>query len=142
MRLVLAVLVLCACGGAGPVVVANRGGTASASCALPARLELDARRYGNLDADDPDYQTWSAWRIGLQLRTEGARVTGTLAMIGDDLVWTFDVAGRLDERCVLALVADTHEPLSATIDVRARTGRIRSIDDVWLLGPPFPARRP
>lgn len=139
----LAVLVLCACGGAVPVVVENRGGTAShPTCPLSARFDLEARRYANLDADQPDYQTWSAWRVGIQLGPDRKVLRGTLAMLGDELVWNFDVTGELDERCQLALWTDTHEPMTVTIDVRARTGTIRSIDDVWLLGPPFPTQRP
>ena len=142
MWLGLAVLVLCACGGATPVAVENRGGTASTSCDFPMRLEFEARRFGNLDADQPDYQTWSPWRIGIQL-AERANPRGTMTMVGDELVWTFDFTGKLDgERCALELWTDTHEPIRANLDLRARTGTIRSIDDVWQLGPPFPANRP
>lgn len=153
-----AVLVLCACGGAKPVAVENRGGTASnLICNLPARLEFEARRYANLDADQPGYQTWSSWRVGIQLapnsfaqrgsvseRAEAPdrKPRGTLAMVGDELVWNFDFTGKLDDRCKLELWTDTHEPIHVTIDLYAKTGVIRSIDDVWLLGPPFPPLRP
>ena len=136
---VFAGLVLCSCGGATqPVAVANRGGTASTRCDFPAaRLELEARRYGNVDADSPDYQTWSAWRVGIQLADAKH---GTLSMVGDDLVWTFDVTGKQTD-CALELWTVAHEPFRVRLDLRARTGTINSIDDVWLLGPPFPARR-
>lgn len=136
-------LVLCSCRGAqiepvAPRSIENRGGAASTSCTSPARrLEFEARRYGNLDADSPDYQTWSAWRVGIQLADA---THGTLSMVGDDLVWTFDVAGKQTE-CALELWTDTHEPFRVRLDLRARTGTISSIDDVWLLGPPFPPRR-
>ena len=138
----LAVIVLCGCGGGQQVAVENRGGAASTGCELPARLEFEARRYGNVDADDPDYQVWSSWRVGIQLatRSDHARLRGTLAMSGDELTWTFDVAGTL-ARCHLDLVTDSHEPVSVDIDLVKRTGIIRSIDDVWLLGPPFPSKR-
>lgn len=148
MRLVLAVLVLCGCRGATPVAVENRGGTARPSCDLPARIERAARRYGNVDADAPDFQTWSEWRIGLQLARagDGERVRGTLAMTGDELTWTFDVSGTFDgARCRLALTAEAHDPMAIVVTLSpdgASTGEIRSIDDAWLLGPPFPARRP
>ena len=144
MWLVLAVLVLCGCGGAKPVAVENRGGTASTSCDLPERVDFEARRYANLDADQPDYQTWSAWHVGVQFanQRDATKLTGTIAMVGDELTWTFDFTGKLDRaRCVVELATDTHEPIGASIDLRARTGRIRSIDDEWLLGPPFPANR-
>jgi hypothetical protein len=140
MWLVL-VLVLCACGGSTPVAVENRGGTASTSCDVPARLDLEARRYANLDADQAGYQTWSAWRVGIQL-TSSKPPRGVLAMVGDELVWSFDFAGRVDDHgCALELWTDTHDPIRVNVDLRTRTGRIASIDDVWLLGPPFPTRR-
>jgi hypothetical protein len=150
MRHVLAVIVLCACRGSQQLAIENRGGAASTSCELPARLDFEARRYGNVDADDPDYQVWSSWRVGIQLATsdmnrpaaDKGRVRGTLAMTGDDLTWTFDVAGTIDgSMCRIDLGADTHEPIQVDIDLRKRTGTIRSIDDIWLLGPPFPAQR-
>jgi hypothetical protein len=142
MWLGLAVLVLCACGGAKPVAVENRGGTASTSCDVPPRLDFEARRYGNLDGDQPDYQTWSPWRVGI-LFADREHVRGTISMQGDELVWNFDLTGKLDrERCTLELWADTHLPIRANLDLRARTGTIRSIDDVWQLGPPFPENRP
>jgi hypothetical protein len=185
MRHVLAVIVLCGCGGSpqpkAQVAVENRGGAASTSCELPARLEFEARRYGNVDADDPDYQVWSSWRVGIQLATsdmnraaadrtadhrtadnrtaddrtadrtaasdrraavDKVRVRGTLAMTGDELTWTFDIAGTLDRStCRIDLGADTHEPINVEVDLHERTGTIRSIDDIWLLGPPFPAQR-
>ena len=140
---VLAGLVLCACRGAPqPVAVENRGGVASTRCDFPAeRLEFEARRYGNLDADSPDYQTWSAWRVGIQL--SGAQPPrGTVSMVGDELVWSFEVASGTHAGCTLELWTDTHEPFRVTLDLRARTGTIRSFDDVWLLGPPFPTQRP
>jgi hypothetical protein len=149
MRLVLAVLVLSACGGTQPGAVENRGGSASTSCDLPPRLEFEARRYANLDVGEPGSQVWSAWRVGLQLARElkslrDTTVRGTLAMVGDEIVWSFDVAGKLDpDRCVLEMWTGTHthEPSRVTIDVPKRTGTIHSFDDVWLLGPPFPAQR-
>ncbi len=111
---------------------------------MPARIERDARRYGNIDADQADYQTWSPWRVGLQL-TGTERVRGTLAMVGDGLTWTFDVTGQFDAtRCRLELFADSHDPISIEVTFAPGgdlTGTIRSIDDFWLLGPPFPARR-
>lgn len=141
MWLVLAVLVLCGCGGAtSSVAVENRGGTASTSCVLPARFDFEARRYANVDADSPDSQTWSAWRVGIQLSsTEPPRgtITGTGTMVGDELVWTFDLTGKLDrERCTLDLWTDEHEGKRVLIDVRARTGSIHSIDDRWQLASP------
>ena len=141
MRLVLAVLVgfSCARVGAQPVAVANRGEAASTSCELPPRLDFEARRYGMLDADDPDFQTWSAWRVGVQFRTIDPP-RGTVAMVGDELTWTFDFTGKRTD-CALELAFDTHDPFSMAVDLRARTGRIRSVDDEWLLGPPFPAHR-
>jgi hypothetical protein len=118
---------------------------------LPARLEFEARRYGNVDADDPDYQVWSSWRVGMQFgandvatdrAVDKARARGTLAMTGDDLTWTFDIAGTIDHStCRIDMAADTHEPINLEVDLRKRTGTIRSIDDIWLLGPPFPAQR-
>ena len=140
MWLGLAALVLCACGGPPAGAVENRGGTASTGCDLPERLDFEARRYGNLDADHADYQTWSSWRVGIQL---ASAARGTITMIGDELQWTFDITTKLDrDRCTLELWAETHDPLRANLDLRARTGTIRSIDDVWQLGPPFPAHRP
>ena len=142
MRLVVLLLGLLvgACGGAtSPATLDNRGGTESITCELPARFDFEARRYANLDADQPGYQTWSAWRVGIQL-SDRARVRGTRAMVGDELVWSFDFTGKL-AGCRLELWTDTHEPFTTTIDLRTRTGTIRSIDDVWLLGPPFPAQR-
>jgi len=69
MWLVLAVLVLCGCGGAKPVAVENRGGTASTSCDLPERVDFEARRYANLDADQPDgYER--VWRPALEFPPE------------------------------------------------------------------------
>lgn len=132
-----------------PVAVENRGGATSTRCEVPARLEFEARRYGNVDADDPDYQVWSAWRVGIQVIEQGdtrrpdrARVRGTLAMTGDDLTWTFDIAGTVDRTtCRIELAADTHEPINVDLDLRKHTGIIRSIDDEWLLGPPFPSKR-
>ena len=146
MRLALAVAVsgcLCACGGAEPVAIANRGGTASVSCEVPARIELEARRYANLDHDDADYNVWTAWRVGIQL-ADRAKPKGTMAMVGDAITWTFDVAGKLDAaKCVLTLwTPNEHEPFDVVLDVGKHTGTIRSIDDVWLLGPPFPTKRP
>jgi len=144
MWLALAALVLCACGGARPVAIANRGEPAGASCRVPAKIDLEGRRYANLDHGDPDYQVWSAWRIGLQL-ADRDEPRGTLAMVGDELTWTFDVTGTLDrETCRLALAAHSHEPFDVVLELRGPnlTGTIRSIDDVWLLGPPFPAARP
>ncbi len=144
MRLALTALVLCACGGSRqPVVIANRGESVRASCDIPARIELEARRYANTDADQPDYNVWTAWRVGIQL-ADRDRPRGTLAMVGDDLTWTFDVAGTLDpERCRLTLwTPHEHEPFGVELDLRAHTGTIKSIDDIWLLGPPFPSRRP
>ena len=141
MWLVLAVLVLCGCGGAKPVAVENRGGMASTSCDLPDRLEFEGRRYANLDADQPGYQTWSAWRIGIQL-SDAKKLAGTLAMVGDEMVWNFDFTGRLDRgRCSIELWTDSHEPMRVMLDLRTRTGRILAIDDEWLLGPPFPVQR-
>lgn len=149
----LAVIVLCGCGGGQQVAVENRGGAASTGCELPARLEFEARRYGNVDADDPDYQVWSSWRVGIQLAVrdasrphaetrDKARVRGTLAMSGDDLTWAFDITGNLDRtRCRLDLGTDTHEPILVDIELTKRTGFVRSIDDTWLLGPPFPSQR-
>ncbi len=139
MWLVLAVLVLCACGSAKPVAVENRGGTASTSCDLPTRLEFEGRRYGNLDRDQPDYQVFTPWRVGIQFRDQ-KDLRGTITMVGDELVWSFDVAGKLEE-CRLTMSTDTHEPFTITIDARTRTGSIQSIDNVWLLGPPFPVNR-
>ena len=139
MRLVLAVLVLCACGGAKPVAVANRGEPARTSCDVPARLEFEARRYGMVDADHADFQTWSAWRVGVQFRTTDPP-RGTVAMVGDELTWTFDFSGKRTH-CGVELWFDNHDPFTMTLDLRAGTGRIQSIDDEWLLGPPFPARR-
>lgn len=149
MRHVLAVIVLCACGGSQQLAIENRGGAASTSCELPARLDFEARRYGNVDADDPDYQVWSPWHVGIQFENgttraavDKARVRGTLAMTGDDLTWTFDIAGTLDHStCRITLGADTHEPINLEVDLHEHTGTIRSIDDIWLLGPPFPAQR-
>jgi hypothetical protein len=151
MRHVLAVIVLCGCGGSQRLAIENRGGAASTSCELPARLEFEARRYGNVDADDPDYQVWSSWRVGMQFGAndvatdraiDKARARGTLAMTGDDLTWTFDIAGTIDHStCRIDMAADTHEPINLEVDLRKRTGTIRSIDDIWLLGPPFPAQR-
>jgi hypothetical protein len=135
-----ALVVFGACGGPPSPAVENRGGTASPRCDLPTRLEFEARRYGNLDADQPDYHTWSPWRVGIQLARGGR---GTITMIGDELQWTFDITTKLDrDRCTLELWTDSHEPMRANLDVRARTGTIRSIDNVWQLGPPFPAHRP
>lgn len=139
MQLVLVVLVLCACGGARPVAIANRGEAASTSCDVPARFDFEARRYAMVDADHADYQVWSPWRVGIQLRaTDPPR--GTLAMVSDDLTWTFDIAGKRTD-CALDLWADSHEPIRIVLDLRTRTGRITSPDDDWRLGPPFPARR-
>jgi hypothetical protein len=126
-----------ACSAPPVAAIQNRGGAASPTCDLPARLDFEARRYGTVDTDQPDYQTWSAWRVGLQL---AGTLRGTIAMVGDELVWTFDIAGKRDG-CKLELSTATHEPFTVTIDLRTRTGRIRSIDDEWFLGPPFPARR-
>lgn len=142
MRPVLAVLALCACGGAGHHATAmeNRGGTASTSCDLPTRYDLEARRYGNVDANQADYQTWSPWRVGVQFR-DPKNLRGTLAMVGDELVWSFDFTGTRAD-CTITLYAASHEPITVTIDTRTRTGKIQSIDDVWLLGPPFPDKRP
>ena len=145
------VVVLWACAGSPTGAVENRGGAASPSCDVPVRLDFEARRYGNLDADQADYQTWSPWRVGIQL---ASATRGTLTMIGDELQWTFDFTAKLErERCTLELWAETHDPIRANVDLRARTGTIRSIaaprkgravmiDDVWQLGPPFPAHRP
>ncbi|MDQ3365651.1 MAG: hypothetical protein M3680_09505 [Myxococcota bacterium] len=134
------------CGGAAPAAVANHAERPTARCELPARIEREARRYGSVDADHPDYLTWSPWRVGLQLtEISPERVQGSLAMVGDDLTWTFDVAGTFDHaRCRLSLLAAAHDPMSLELTLPpggAITGRIRSIDDVWLLGPPFPASR-
>jgi len=144
MRLVLAVLVLCACGGAQPVAVENRGGTASAGCYVPARIELEARRYANVDKGDPDFDVWTAWRVGIQLSDRGEKPKGTMAMVGDHITWTFDVVGKLDAaKCALELwTPKEHEGFDVRFDVHANTGTIRSIDDVWVLGPPFPTNRP
>ena len=144
MRLVLAGL-LCACGGTQtPAAVENRAPPTPPTCALPMRFDFEARRYASLDADHPDYQTWSAWRVGIQIMDhQHDRVRAKLAMVGDELVWNFDVKGNIDlARCRLELFTDTHEVIATTVDLRARTGRISSIDDEWLLGPPFPAKRP
>jgi hypothetical protein len=93
---------------------------------------------------------WSAWRVGIQFATgdmnraaaDKVHVRGTLAMTGDDLTWTFDIAGTIDHStCRIDMAADTHEPINLEVDLRKRTGTIRSIDDIWLLGPPFPAQR-
>jgi hypothetical protein len=128
------------CGAAGPDVVANRGGSPMTSCPSPRRLVLQARRYANLDADEADYQKWTPWRVQLELTDE---LRGTLVMTGDRLDWKLQVAGRLDPvHCELTLAADSHEPVNLRIHLGPPvTGDIRSIDDVWLLGPPFPARR-
>lgn len=140
MWLGLAALVLCGCARPPAGAVENRGGTASTSCDFPARLDFEARRYGNLDADHADYQTWSAWRVGIQF-AEATR--GTITMIGDELQWTFDFSAKVDRvRCTAELWMDTHDPIRANLDLHARTGTIRSIDDAWQLGPPFPAHRP
>jgi len=154
MHLVLVALVLCACGGANPVVVENRGGVASTSCNLPTRVEFEARRYAMLDADDKDYEVWTPWRMGLQISESDVakansqphpsqtRVKGTLALVGD-YTMTFDFEGRYHrDRCALDLRTDSHESLGITIDLRAHTGQVRSIDDEWVLGPPFPSKRP
>lgn len=127
MRLVL--VILCACGGAlEGAPIDNRGG--DAECDVPARFDFDARRYPNIDNDQPDHGVWSPWRVGIQMRD---RTHGTLAMVGDDLVWNFAVAGRVAD-CKLELRADTHEPITVTIDLRTLTGDIQSIDDRWELG--------
>lgn len=136
-------LLLCACGGTAhqPAAIDNRSVAPATTCELPARFDFEARRYANLDADQPGYQTWSPWRVGIQV-VERARLRTKLAMIGDELVWNFDATGTFDRsRCRLELHTDTHEPITVTIDLRTNTGRIRSIDDDWLLGPPFPAKR-
>ncbi|MBA3817363.1 MAG: hypothetical protein H0X17_00600 [Deltaproteobacteria bacterium] len=139
-------IVLAACGGAAPGAVENRGGVSAMRCSLPARIEREARRYGSVDGNHPDYLTWSQWRVGLQLaEISPERVQGSLAMVGDDLTWTFDVAGTFDHaRCRLSLIAAAHDPFSLDVTLPpggAITGRIRSTDADWLLGPPFPARR-
>jgi hypothetical protein len=138
-----ALVVLGACGGVPAPTIDNRAAPA-ARCELPSRFDFEARRYASLDADHPDYQTWSAWRVGIQIiDRQRDQVRATLAMVGDELVWSFEVKGTLDPaRCRLELFTDTHEVIVTTLDLRARTGRISSIDDEWLLGPPFPAKRP
>ena len=150
MRLVLAVIVFCACGSTSKVAVENRGGATSTSCDLPERLEFEARRYGNVDAVDADYQTWSPWRVGIQFPHRVAfppgshtreTLRGTIAMVGDEIVWNFDIYGYLDDQCRLDVATDAHESFHIEVDVHVRTGTIRSIDDVWLLGPPFPTKR-
>ncbi len=148
MRLVLAVLALCSCRSAPPVAVENRGGTARASCALLNRIERDARRYAGSEPEDLGFHTWSEWRIGLQLveqRPDG-RVRGTLAMVGDDLTWTFDVAGTFDpDTCQLELLAGLRGPLQLDLAIAAdgsASGRITTRDDTWLVGPPFPVTAP
>jgi hypothetical protein len=65
------------------------------------------------------------------------------SMHGDEINWKFPIAGTLDRaHCVLTLRTDTHESIGFTIRFADRvTGEAHSIDDVWLLGTPFPPRR-
>ncbi|MBS1119741.1 MAG: hypothetical protein H6Q90_1969 [Deltaproteobacteria bacterium] len=146
MWFILGMLVLGACGAPSPVAVANRGGAVTASCPFQPKLELAARRYGNLDADQPDFQAWTPWQVRLELAGEPTGkppLRGTLVMVGDKLDWKLEVTGRFDPvRCELTLTANSHEPINLQLHLgAATTGKIHSIDDVWLLGPPFPARR-
>jgi hypothetical protein len=133
-------LMLCACGGSAPVAgpVANRGGdhSTSASCELPPQIE--ARRYGNVDRIDPTFQHWTSWRVTLHRRDDGYIVD----MTGDGLHLSFTAPGTIDcaNRCA-ELQFESHEPFALTFDLATHTGRITSIDDVWILGPPFPDPR-
>lgn len=133
-------LVLAACGSAPPPphALASQG-SGSAPCDLPARIDIAARRYANVDDDDPSYGKWTAWQIVLDLAEDDRRaVTGKLAMRGDHYDWHFSVHGKLDRAtCALSLVAATHDP--TWIDLRVRgpiSGTIKTIDDHWRIGEP------
>ena len=140
-RLVLVGLVLCACGGAPAVAVENRGGSASASCELPARLDFDARHYASRERAHRDYQVWTPWRVGIQLRADA---TATVTMLDDTTVITFEARVHRDG-CTLELASlapASLGPYALAIDLTARTGRVRTETRDWLLGPPFPEPRP
>ena len=146
MPLVLAVVLGFGCGAPASRTVENRGGSAAPitrMCTLRPVLEVAARRYFNLDADDPGYQRWTPARVQLALTGERS-VSGKLVMTVDKFHLDLRVTGRFDRtRCELTLAAETHDPV--TLKVRfsgaTTTGEIHSIDEVWLLGPPFPVRR-
>ncbi len=142
MQLAGVMLVLLACGGTQPVVVANRGGTTLESCPFKSTFDVQARRYGNLDADDPSYQRWEPWRLHVELAGED-RPQGTAVLTGPTYDMKLRVTGKLDlAACELTLESDSHDIISLRVKFRdAITGEIRSIDDGWLLGPPFPAKR-
>ena len=148
MRCVLSVFVLYAlyaCSAPRSVAVQNRSAQVKADCSFETTIDLEARRYANVDRDQLDYQVWTAWRVGIWF-PDRSTPRGTLTMVGDDITWTFDIVVQLDPtHCTLTLsTVDQHEPFSAELKLHdgVITGWIRSIDDEWLLGPPFPTHRP
>jgi hypothetical protein len=101
----------------------------SITCSLPPSLVMSAKRFGNLDADDPDASRWTRWLVVVIPHTSKR---ASVVMVGDGIRWTFAANGNLD--CArIELGFDTHEPMSLELDVANRTGAIRSIDDRWEL---------
>lgn len=143
----VATTLLWACGTArAPAVapaVANQGGSRIDVCEWPTHLELAARRYDNVDQDDPAYQRWSPWTISIRTMAAGRELRGVAEMSGERMHWKINVAGKLDcLRGMAELRFETHEPMTLSLLVPTRQGRITSIDDVWIVGAPFPKYRP
>jgi hypothetical protein len=133
-----ALLLLAACGtAAAPVRPLESHDHGSARCTLPARIAVNARRYGNVDNDDPTYGKWTPWQIELEVaRSSGNAVAGKLVMSGDRLAWVFTMGGSFDPTaCELHLYGQAHDPLEVDLHVAGRIeGTIKTIDDVWRIG--------
>lgn len=144
-------VVVAACGGAAPATIGNRAD--HVRCDVPHVLVLAARRYANLDRGDPAYDRWTPWTLELTLDADRPvmrnahghvrHVRGTARLAGDGLHLDFPASGAVSCELRHALVRlEDHEPFELDLDFATRTGIVRSIDDRWLIGPPFPAHPP
>ena len=134
---------LAACGApaSGPAVTNRATSSGALTCELPPTIAIDAHQYANVDANDPRFEQWLPWTARIASTRDGDRVHATVELKGSSYRWTFDAAGTFD--CTtheLTLHFGTHEPFDLSLDLALHAGEIRSIDNVWLLGPPFPAR--